>query len=117
MINLDEMKTDREAGTQGPWALYSRDGKSPSSRVVNESGDAEIGTWAVADAMWLPDARRIARVPELEEAVIALTALNTDLKDALRVIGRETYLDNIGDRWPTRAAIIAQNILKKPGDE
>lgn len=70
-INLEELKKDREAGTPGEWLYkYTRLGhtvrQSEASNaliVANNMGNPE------------PDARRIARVPALEEMLLEAVEL------------------------------------------
>ena len=71
---LEQIKADRENGTQGPW----RQGQSGNLRVYGPDGmgehsglvfDVETGKASKGRA----NARRIARVPDLEAAYIALT--------------------------------------------
>lgn len=72
-INLTQLIADREAGTDGPWSYNS-------SGEFGETVDDPKG-YSVVSAKWLggsqvdldinpTDARRIARVPELEAAFL-----------------------------------------------
>lgn len=73
IINIKELKRDREAGTDGPW-IYNQCGE------FGETIDCPKG-YAVVSARWMggsqtdldispTDARRIARLPDLEAAYI-----------------------------------------------
>lgn len=75
MIDIDNLKADREAGTPGPWVLEYPDatwGIVPGSKrgYIFMSCFFEKG-----DGHDVRNARRIARVPDLETAVIAAEAL------------------------------------------
>lgn len=82
MINLDELKADRAAGTQGPWETDSRDHDAPYQDIKMRSGRRDICNIWIDDAP-VPDynfeqranARRIARLPDLEAAYIELASL------------------------------------------
>lgn len=58
--------------TRGPWAVLiphkSAESKYPS--VVSPAGDAEIGTWMVAERVrWMEDACLIAAAPTMYEFI------------------------------------------------
>lgn len=74
----DEIQKDRETGTPGPWHI----GSNNPSRVFDLAGNPVIQRDpSFRDAERCEaNARRIARVPELEEAYLALTAENAELK-------------------------------------
>jgi hypothetical protein len=98
MIDLDEMKRDMEAGTPGPWAAKPlggcstvlaltmpprNDRRSEVSYGYRDSNgfcvgypflDAKNETRMDFVCFGHDDARRIARVPDMEAAIIALTA-------------------------------------------
>ena len=70
MIDIDELKRDRAAGTQGPWVhnVMCEDVGDPYLDYVSGNGRVVAGETTETDA------RRIARVPDLEAAYIALAA-------------------------------------------
>ncbi len=89
-INLDELIADREAGTDGPWEVQ----KSPFEVINRDHGFLPNLIIAGDDIMLAalypeniedPDARRIARLPDLEAAYI-------EAVETLRVIAAEAYV-------------------------
>ena len=83
----DEIEKDRAEGTSGPWRVGPVDDTvviaPDGSEVAAIDGDYnEPDLWPVMEA----NARRIARVPELEQAYLDLTAevqrLTADREDA-----------------------------------
>lgn len=81
-INIEELKRDREAGTDGPWEV------SPYHCVRVQGSDAEVGYPPQAGAIAslydgeyienknnVVDARRIARLPDLEAAFLEAVEL------------------------------------------
>lgn len=87
-INLDELIADREAGTDGPWYYDNVQGRifqrpDPLVRYIIREMESSIET----------NARRIARLPDLEAAYIEAMglldqvaegrALHTDITDFL----------------------------------
>ena len=57
-------------------------------------------------------AQAIANSSRFEEDRKVLQARVKLLQDALRHISRDTELDHIGDRWQTRIAVYAQEVLE-----
>lgn len=94
-INLDELRADREAGTDGPWRYhhdkYEGDAILASNKpirwVVRRYEDPDTG-YDVVDIPNEADARRIARLPDLEaaylEAVEALRVANDAITEMFR---------------------------------
>lgn len=72
MSLIDDIKRDREAGTPGPWLPDECEGE-----IIHEHSGA--GTWVAAvccgeycsEPSEQADTRRIARVPEIEAALLA----------------------------------------------
>lgn len=60
-----------DGATPGPWDVRDC---NPGFRVINPHGDAELGTWAVADCWWAQDALMCAAAPDLARTVIAQAA-------------------------------------------
>ena len=89
-MNIEQLRADMEAGTQGEWW----DDPSSTEIVVTLGPHTK---YVVADVEDMDDARRIARVPQLER--IALAA--NPLADALSYLIAEEvdYMDNnnLGD--------------------
>lgn len=107
MIDLEQLKADREAGTDGPW-LYRPDKfddwgivKNSKHYVICQARDPEICSAkelnehrrAKTDP-WGSYARRIARLPELEAAYIEVA---TKLDMAVEALQEK---DNIAGAWP-----------------
>jgi len=123
MINIDAIKADREAGTPGPWEQDGRpiEGRrKKDGRIVTVCMMIDFDAYGndVIDLVSSEDnanARRIARVPELENAVIALTVRVAALEAALHdVIATDHH--NHYDGPPARYVQIARAALAKPGD-
>lgn len=78
----EEIEKDRSEGTSGPWRVGPVDDTvviaPDGSEVAAIDGDYnEPDLWPVMEA----NARRIARLPELEQAYLDLTAENAALKE------------------------------------
>jgi len=119
MINIEAIKADREAGTPGPWFI--------GKHSIGPKG--EFGFLRhVVDMQWHDeqghaDARRIARVPKLEDALIAskeredaLLARVADLEDALQCIDTLALFTDLLDDIEIHMAEVAKAALAKPGD-
>jgi hypothetical protein len=100
-LDIDQIKRDREAGTDGSWVVNSDPFHfDTASDVVSECGtlDARIGgncKWQKQEA----NARRIARVPDLEEAVIAQREEVLLLREVLKA-----WVDQYDECNPMRTA-------------
>ena len=85
-IDIKQIKADREAGTDGPWHVpdqtwsrhltveVSGDGLIPcpgSHGAMSYTNDICSMGWGAETPIWSANARRIARVPDLEAQVIA----------------------------------------------
>lgn len=89
MIDIEQMKRDREAGSPGPWRLGSwgdnvfgtgaNDEWISVCRVKRDDAQIEESQDAV-------DARRISRVPDMEDTILEQQAEIERLKAALREI-------------------------------
>jgi len=98
MTLADDIRKDRESGTPGPWVqggtlphtcahdFYDPFGPHGGS-VACVSGEPE----GEADPLDIVNARRIARVPTLEEAYLA----------ALDVLGKADELASASNKWGT----------------
>jgi hypothetical protein len=85
MSLIDDIKRDREAGTPGPWSVVTTDG--PDCRVL---GGFDVFGQCVSGTTWInpnndnvaakANARRIARVPDMEAALIAAEELAQELE-------------------------------------
>lgn len=107
MSLIDDIKRDREAGTPGPWKLETvptscgvchRVGEWPSRGAHKTSGaclyEDYPPTTAAGNTETYSNARRIARVPDLEAALLAADEL-----------ARRVHQQQEG--WPMRADYIA----------
>lgn len=95
---IEEMKADMAAGTQGPWWYQERSDaythivRSGESRFLVQLGQDTSG---VAES----NARRIARLPELEAEVLRLLEENEALSEGLTV----AYLKDVYDERERKA--------------
>jgi len=117
-IDVERMRADMAAGTPGPWPMKTvrtscgachkvgpwphkwRHGADMSACIYDDYPSPPDGT----DAM-LANARRIARVPDLEAAYLALAEENARLRDALEIA---RYVPN------HRAVEVARATLGEP---
>lgn len=89
MIDFDALRADRAAGTPGPWRLSTLDKTAivclaDGWPIATAQGDRNDGDEAhIMDA----DARRIARLPDLEDEVLRLRAFIA----ALRAIAGDSH--------------------------
>ena len=100
---IDDIRKDAEAGTPGPWRIGSHDPK----RGIwvggsNEGGGSGLPYLWFGHTINFPDdyeanAARIARVPEMEAALIAADALAEALEAAYSFIFDEYYEPNRDD--------------------
>ena len=98
---IEQMKADIEAGTPGPWVRDCWDilGKAPGTGAVAEvckpNGDDDT-FWRSAE----PDAnaRRIARVPELEAEVLRLREALRPISQHYVELDKTTRMRAIGTR-------------------
>jgi len=95
MIDLDEIKRDMEAGTPGPWIIPGQPDKVCCDGYTRYGG-AKVVTTAASPAWMQGDepfanARRIARVPDMEATIIEQAATI----EALRA--REKAADELAD--------------------
>lgn len=78
MIDLDQLRKDREAGTKGPWkthlvddtSIVSNDGIDVATTCDSSNVERE-DAYNIEYERMEADARRIARVPEMEDTIIA----------------------------------------------
>lgn len=108
MIDIEQLRADIAAGTPGPWPMETvrtscgvchkigpwphkwRHGADMSACIYDDYPSPPEGT----DTM-LANARRIARVPDLEAAYLALAEENTRLRDAMvKITCNETPSSN-----------------------
>ena len=102
MSLIDDIRKDREAGTPGPWDVMFRefDGSSLISM-----GDVKTGPHMQANMPFYADrprdrndARRIARVPELEAALLAAEEL---VSAAMTLCIKANNPMKAGRKWAT----------------
>jgi hypothetical protein len=92
MTLIDDIKRDREAGTPGPWAV-SADG----CYAGVENGFVPFGGCGCCNSPWMSadglagqsDASRIARVPDMEAALIAADKLASEME---RLVKKTPFL-------------------------
>lgn len=92
------MKADREAGTPGPWRVGPVDDTvvvaADGSEIAAIDGDYnEPDLWPMMEA----NARRIARVPDMEETILSLAAEIERLKYQIHEASDPDFLF----RWTT----------------
>lgn len=78
MNMIEQIKADREAGTNGPWDedLIKTAWRGGQQSLINASPSlAPYVALAISDGIVDVDARRIARVPDMETALIAADEL------------------------------------------
>lgn len=118
--DIDQLRKDMDAGTQGDWKWVDDSNLKNVFRVDEYAGVAWLNwTEEINDSFNQYDdgvsvskeanARRIASVPDLEAAVIAQDALIKELSEALElVIG--TYEEG---GWPSATITISKAIVAK----
>lgn len=115
MSLIEKIKADREAGTPGKWDWSGGDGPTNpnatanigiwSEHRLNEAYEAEIedpddekwiaGIWGAIDGEDCANARRIARVPEMEAALLAWTEAMAEANEAMEMGDPETAVSII----------------------
>lgn len=75
MTLIDDIKRDREAGTPGPWETYSKDSGIRHHTDPPFGHHDYIAVIVAANQRPFSDARRIARVPQMEAALLAAEEL------------------------------------------
>lgn len=101
------MQADREAGTKGPWDVHPNcDGHMGRLDVVGPTLTCRGFTIATnVDARKAArinsDANRIARVPQMEDTILAQADLIAEMVEALRILVDETCdyanINRLGD--------------------
>ena len=91
---IDDIKKDRADWTPGPWTVRNVEEREFGSWTLGaEHSPVFDYTWESAEFYGSQpsevDARRIARVPDMEDAIIALTEENARLREA---VGQATKL-------------------------
>lgn len=71
MTLLDQIKADREAGTPGPWEYETGPAYTAEYHIVMSGYDQVAECWEMEDEISAINARRIARVPDMEAALLA----------------------------------------------
>lgn len=88
---FDQIKADREAGTPGDWSAIPMHISEDEPYVEAQEG------WRIANASSDVNARRIARVPQLERIALAaegFAALAEDMMEDLVKHGGYTFEDD-----------------------
>ena len=77
-MNIEQLRKDMEAGTQGDWDIHN----GMSSRPLEVAGAyfAHFSNYSDAPPHRAANARRIARVPQLERIALAAAALIDDVR-------------------------------------
>lgn len=101
-IDIEQIKADRKAGTKGKWGRGWDDGQI----VVITQGGFE-GDDVVSDPMILQaDQDRIARVPDMEDALI-------EAKAAFDAIVQRSHVDPLGSSKVIGMRKIAEEFLER----
>ena len=85
MVDIEQMMSDRKQGTEGPWAVTGRpvfghfQGRSDPSDW-DGMGHLAVFSVTAGPSHAGPNARRIARVPDLENEVIRLRSVLDKIK-------------------------------------
>lgn len=106
MSLIDDIRKDREAGTPGEWSLENR-GPISIRVITAKDGQVELAdAWSKDGDSGLDDlgadanARRIARVPDMEAALLAMTEAFTEAEYAMAELGDpETALSVLERAW------------------
>ena len=88
-----------EAATPGPWKELPKF-KDRFSAIVSPAGDAELGTWMVADTIrWSNDADLIAHAPiDIRALLDEVERLRCEINAVDQVLACRTAIDGIPDR-------------------
>lgn len=101
---LDQIKADREAGTPGPWAWEGGEMVCADGKVIDHVSYEGMWFARYDEAEDAANARRIARVPDMEAALLAAG----ELADAAGVMMDQC---DDGDGYTEAAAIRAANAI------
>ncbi|SLN74894.1 hypothetical protein ROJ8625_04122 [Roseivivax jejudonensis] len=74
MSLIDDIRKDREAGTPGPWSAFTDDNK-PHTNIVSPTPVTQCVFSLNGRHKRETDIRRIARVPDMEAALLAAEGL------------------------------------------
>lgn len=77
---LDQIKADREAGTPGPWAWEGGEMVCADGKVIDHVSYEGMWFARYDEAEDAANARRIARVPDMETALLAAGELADKLE-------------------------------------
>jgi hypothetical protein len=110
MSLIDDIKRDRDAGTPGPWIqnlgmLTKYDGDTTKPIEVAGLGMAHFSAGSLSFCHQIANSRRIARVPDMEAALLAAE----NLANAVSVLSGAACLDDDGPSdWENmRSALVA----------
>jgi len=95
-INIEELKRDREAGAGGPWKWIDQDGYYTLSPGIFISDSTDVTPWG--DNIDTVNARRIARLPDLEAAFLEAVEALENVRDYADIAGvrvAREFLDKI----------------------
>src|SRR5690606_20223008 len=81
MIDLEQLEADREAGTTGPWIVRTLE--NFGYNIVHYKDCDKFNIIRVVKTASEHDARRVARLPDLEEAYISSTEKVAELQAKL----------------------------------
>ena len=88
-VNIEQIKRDRKEGTPGRWVHYSKGRLERIEAKINGAlicicGIHKIGSRGGKEVgCWRANARRVARLPDLEATVIAQSEEIERLREAL----------------------------------
>lgn len=111
-ISHDELRKLAMTATPGPWQMQEYTVPGFDCRIINEKGDAEIGTFLVAGARFPENGRYIAAanpqtiIELLDEIERKNEALQSALGQLIALGGDPEYIDPYHDK--IQAAVLAQ---------
>lgn len=88
MSLIDDIKRDREAGTPGPWRVV--DDTEVYGPEFPDHHDTKLADW-----VHLSDTRRIARVPDMEAALLAAEELAEAVEAASVVLPANSAVSDV----------------------
>lgn len=95
-LDIEQIKADREAGTDGPWSAFTDD-SAPHTNIVSPSPRTTCVFSLAGRYKSESDVSRIARVPDLEAGYIAQAERIAELEAALKDVRHEICAGPIDD--------------------
>lgn len=98
-IDIEQIKADREAGTHGPWhVIEDWYGEDVEGYNINSPCSEIIGCEGLMGCKEI-DARRIARVPDMEDALIEVVELLESIRVTVEDSGFALDVDEFLERF------------------